>query len=579
MNTREEFITFLEEHHAFANEEKTCLTSGITRYIKNNPEILKDFQTFTNSDSINISELIYRVVHPEKNNICEVCGAPTEFGAYFSGYKKACGSKCAHVLSLKKGTETKIQKYGIPYIDIEKVKKSNFEKYGTGWYVNVEKRKRTNMERYGTPWANNVEKGKQTCLEKYGVDNVAKLESSKEKKKATTLERYGVKHVMQSPEVVQKYKDNCLAKTGKEWYTQTQETQDLKRERLRKELTSFEENNNCVEKHKILKEYGSSWLKLNLPFIRHKRFLFISNEYLPRIKQCAENSRSNISAEEMRVFEFCKSYLPKEEVLHNYRGLIKSKEGNALELDVYIPSRKVALEFNGLYWHSYSFKDKDYHLYKTQECERQGIRLIHIWEDLWDSKEFAYEDLILRALNIHKEKLKFSDCEIREISKSTYKDFLNWFGLLYKEEASIRLGIFYNGNLLQVAGFSKSRKNPQEYELNCFCKKSGTYDVEDGLLHLTEYSRLNNISLSLDRSLFDYKEYEDAGFKFLSFSEPSFFYRDPYNSPRIRSFEIKKSHLFENDYDKSLSEEDNMLNKGYLKIYDCGKVHLQYSKP
>ena len=62
-------------------------------------------------------------------------------------------------------------------------------------------------------------------------------------------------------------------------------------------------------------------------------------------------------------------------------------------------------------------------------------------------------------------------------------------------------------------------------------------------------------------------------------SEPSFFYHNTKKEfSRLRSFEIKKSKLFENkgDYDNNISEEDNMLNKGYLKIYDCGKINLIY---
>lgn len=576
MKTREEFINFLEEHNAFTDESKMNLTSGINRYIKNRPEILKEFQSFTNCDSTNISELIYRVVNPAEENICKICGAPTKFGAYYSGYKKACGSKCAHLLSFEKGTQTKIEKYGIPYFDTSKVKKSKLEKYGSEGYVNVEKRRRTNMRKYGTPWANNVEKGKQTCLQKYGVDNVAKLESSKVKQRATTLKHYGVEYVMQSPEVIQKYKDNCLAKTGKEWYTQTQETQDLKRERLEKELRDFEEKNNCTERCKLLETYKTSWLKLNLPYIRHKRFLFIDNNYIPQIKQCSENSKNNISLEETEVLNYCRELLPREKIIHGSWDLIKSKEGNALEIDIYIPSKKVAIEFNGIYWHS--LKDKNYHLQKTEECEKLGIRLIHIWEDLWNSKKDLYKDLIARSLGNYQKIIPTQNCKIKEIPKKEYISFLENNCLLFKEEASMRLGIVYNEEIVAVMGLSKNRKNKEGYELNCFCEKKGI-KIERGLYFLLKYLNLEKIECFLDRSFFNEKTYIEEGFKRMPCSEPSFFYHNTKKEfSRLRSFEIKKSKLFENkgDYDNNISEEDNMLNKGYLKIYDCGKINLIY---
>lgn len=66
---------------------------------------------------------------------------------------------------------------------------------------------------------------------------------------------------------------------------------------------------------------------------------------------------------------------------------------------MYIPSKQVAIEFNGVYW--YSQVDKNYHLRKTEECEKLGIRLLHIWEDLWISKKEIYKSLISSSLNIY----------------------------------------------------------------------------------------------------------------------------------------------------------------------------------
>lgn len=58
-----------------------------------------------------------------------------------------------------------------------------------------------------------------------------------------------------------------------------------------------------------------------------------------------------------------------------------------LELDFYLPDLKIAIELDGLYWHSIKFKDPKYHLNKTEQCEAQGIQLIHIFEDEWVNKK------------------------------------------------------------------------------------------------------------------------------------------------------------------------------------------------
>ena len=55
-------------------------------------------------------------------------------------------------------------------------------------------------------------------------------------------------------------------------------------------------------------------------------------------------------------------------------------ENVGYELDIYIPKLKLALEFNGTYWHSTLYKSPTYHQNKTIECARHGIRVIHIFE-------------------------------------------------------------------------------------------------------------------------------------------------------------------------------------------------------
>lgn len=54
------------------------------------------------------------------------------------------------------------------------------------------------------------------------------------------------------------------------------------------------------------------------------------------------------------------------------------------ELDVYVPGRKLAFEYDGLYWHSEEAgRGRGYHLAKTEACEKAGIRLVHVLESEW----------------------------------------------------------------------------------------------------------------------------------------------------------------------------------------------------
>lgn len=53
------------------------------------------------------------------------------------------------------------------------------------------------------------------------------------------------------------------------------------------------------------------------------------------------------------------------------------------EFDLLVPDLKVAIEYNGMFWHSTVAKGFGYHLHKTKWCEDHGWRLVHIWEDEW----------------------------------------------------------------------------------------------------------------------------------------------------------------------------------------------------
>jgi very-short-patch-repair endonuclease len=65
-----------------------------------------------------------------------------------------------------------------------------------------------------------------------------------------------------------------------------------------------------------------------------------------------------------------------DQIIENSRKIIQP-----YELDIYIPKKKIAIEFNGLYWHSSERKEKDYHYQKYKKCKEKGIKLIQIFED------------------------------------------------------------------------------------------------------------------------------------------------------------------------------------------------------
>jgi hypothetical protein len=65
-----------------------------------------------------------------------------------------------------------------------------------------------------------------------------------------------------------------------------------------------------------------------------------------------------------------------------------------MELDIHIPSRNLAIEYCGLYWHSDVYREDTYHLDKWRACRDENIDLIQVFEDEWINHRSAVENLI-----------------------------------------------------------------------------------------------------------------------------------------------------------------------------------------
>lgn len=73
------------------------------------------------------------------------------------------------------------------------------------------------------------------------------------------------------------------------------------------------------------------------------------------------------------------------------------------ELDIYIPEKHLAIEYNGNYYHTTQNIDKKAHYNKSKLCEEKGIRLIHIFEYEWENERQRpiLENILKSALGIN----------------------------------------------------------------------------------------------------------------------------------------------------------------------------------
>ena len=133
-------------------------------------------------------------------------------------------------------------------------------------------------------------------------------------------------------------------------------------------------------------EFTSS---INLSFFNR----FEGNNFF-RCPYCYPMIKSR-SIQEEKIFNYIKDDLGYSDLLCSYHEIIKP-----YELDIYVPSKKTAFEFNGICWHSLENSIKtDYHLNKTMLCEAIGVKLVHIWEDEWNENPNKIKQFILEVLN------------------------------------------------------------------------------------------------------------------------------------------------------------------------------------
>ena len=127
-----------------------------------------------------------------------------------------------------------------------------------------------------------------------------------------------------------------------------------------------------------------------------------------------------VSKAEEEVRNFVSSILPDGiDVIASDRSIISPKE-----LDIYVPSRRIAIEFNGLYWHSEEAgKNKSYHYDKWAACRDNGISLYAIWEDQWKNHPDAVKLALQHALAPESLPLPIGSLCVAPITISKAKSF------------------------------------------------------------------------------------------------------------------------------------------------------------
>ncbi|WBK39714.1 hypothetical protein [Xanthomonas phage L522] len=133
---------------------------------------------------------------------------------------------------------------------------------------------------------------------------------------------------------------------------------------------------------------------------------------------CPKCSNLGPSNGELEVLEFVQSL--GLDVVGSDRTVIAPKE-----IDIYVPSKKIGIEFNGTHFHSDKYKNKNDHKHKSDLCAAAGVRLIHMLEADWQERRPQMERLIRNALGMSNDrKINARDCYVEQISVADANVFL-----------------------------------------------------------------------------------------------------------------------------------------------------------
>lgn len=440
----------------------------------------------------------------------------------------------------------------------------------------LEKRYNTNLKRYGVKSpleSNEIKKTyKKNLKEKYGVECAFQIEGVKEKSKQTTLNHFGVEHHMQ----LKQYQDNLSEyRRGKSFNRDT-------RINLRwKIIQKHCEENNLIplfEKH-LLENNFIIDLK-NVPFKCNKCKVIletqIRNGYLPNCKYCSVYK--GYSSIEEELINFIKDSYDTGDIILKTRKLLLGNK----EVDIFLPSSNIAIEMNGIYWHSEIWgKYKNYHLDKTQELLEKDIRLIHILDHEWVNKKPIIQSMLLNYIGKTQYKIYARKCEIKEISFKLKNEFFIKNHIQGDCPSKFNIGLFDNNELVSCISFGKERfkKDSISYELLRFCNKLNT-NVIGGASRLFKYFlKTNNpekIITFADRRFSQGNLYYQLGFNFIEFTKPNYIYWKNFKTYNRIYFQKHKLKNKLDIFDINKSEYENMIDNGYNRVWDCGNYKFEY---
>lgn len=211
-------------------------------------------------------------------------------------------------------------------------------------------------------------------------------------------------------------------------------------------------------------------------------------------------------------------------------------------------------------------------------CEKQNIQLYHIFENEWMFKKDIVKSIIKTHLNIYDLELNSSNCSIQEIDNITCEEFLKNNHIKYAINNTIRIGLYYNDNLVSVMTIREIKNLKHNYEILRYCDKLNI-KVNGSLENMINYFitkyKPKSITTYIDRRYSNGKEYFNLNFIHIQNIKPLYYYFKDREYILYHSSLFNKEKLINDGYDPNKTESEIMKERKYMKIYDCGHMKFE----
>jgi len=562
------------------------------RYLHKEPELFNWVNTFPGET---VAEKCYNAINgfTDNTHYCQQCGIKMPSDSFISlvkGYRMYCGASCSSTANVPMTTkhfnseefkvkrkESLIERYGtdsLISINREKAIKSTQESLGVDYPLqskDIRDKVKSNLkERHGVEnvmhLPSTLATMRTTFTEKYGVPHVFQNKEIYEKQQATMMERYGVKNALQNEDIKAMRVQNCIKKYG------VDHPMKLPENRIKNAISNRTNYINSgkfdVRNKKIASNCHVELASSEADYIEGKPVLWkhvcgtvyeetFCTDYF--INSCSNPECKRQSNPQRAIYEFVKTLVSVSDIRVNDRSVIPPNE-----LDIYIPSKSLAIEMDGIYWHQFEKEG----INKVSRCADLGIELLHITDYSWYKNHHIWESIIASKLGKSKV-IDSSLCQVKSISSQTAQEF-TFVNSMYPVDYSStdNFGLYFNNELVYLMTFKEIKDDPEfQSELTSFTPKLN-FSVPDISPLIKVFNKVigGNTLVHVKHGYGNDHIFDNIAEK-IGDTEPEFYYmKDEIVIPS--TVDIKGE--FGIHYNGLLSESENMRDIGFVKVEDRG---------